>query len=306
MATIKEIIDSYCGETNIPKSSSYVGNTQPGAVQMLALFRKVGDALRNMPLQWTQLKRGYVFTTVTDQQSYALPGDFYRILESTQWDTTNQWPLYGPISDAAAALRDYGVVNITTRKGYRILGPVNHLISTAPYSKRASGKFTLDQASENSTDELYLGYLSCNYIWPRDWVASTAYSAGDIRSGNGFVYICTLGGTSGATRPSVATGTEVDGTVTWTVYTEPYLVNAANTKLNDADICLFDENLMIQGLAWAFMASKGLDYKQARFDWENEAKGAFSRFDGPSKINMAQRDPDWSDALNIREGSWDL
>lgn len=56
---------------------------------------------------------------------------------------------------------------------------------------------------------------------PPTWVQSTAYSAGDLvrpPTLNGYIYECTVGGTSGASEPGWGTtpdGTFSDGTVTW-------------------------------------------------------------------------------------------
>lgn len=305
--TIVTIIKNFCYRINVPAPSSIVGVSSPTEQQYLSLFQFIGDDLRNRPYQWPQLKRGYTFTTTTSTRKYQLPGDFYRILNSTQWDETNQWPLQGPISDANFTLREFAVVSLTNRKAYRLIGPVNYLYSTSPYSQRSRGWFEIDPAGENNTDELFLGYLSCNWIWPRDWVTSTVYSAGDIRAGNGYVYRTAAGGTSGATRPNWATGSSSDGSVTWTVYTEPYPCDASNSALNDSDLCLFDDDLMIEGMRWAYKRAKGLDYQQERQDWEDQLKSAFARFNGPTRISMCG--PLSEDAYlfpNVPSESWSL
>jgi len=307
MSTIKEILQNFCYRTNLPAPTSFVGVSSPTEQQYLSLFQFIGDNLRNRPYMWPQLKRGYTFTTTTDESVYQLPGDFYKLLLSDQWDVTNQWPLTGPISDYNMALRTYAVVGIQTMKAYQIVGPTQYLFSTSPYSQRSAGTITISPAGQNNTDELFLGYISCNWIWPRDWAANTAYSLGDIRTGNGYVYRVTTAGTSGTTRPSVSTGTEVDGTVTWTVYREPYLCNPANSALNDSDLCLFDEDLMIEGMRWAYKQAKGQDYQQERNDWEQQLKGAFGRFDGPTRINMGDElGNDWYNFPNMPQGGWDV
>lgn len=306
MSTIKEILQNFCYRINIPAPSAFVGVNSPAEQQYLSLFKFVGDNLRNRPYQWPQLKRGYTFNTATSQSLYELPGDFYRILDSNQWDVTNQWPMRGPISDYNFAVRDFAVVSLQTRKAFRLIGSVQHLYSTAPYSKRSAGKFQIDPPGENDTDQLFLGYVSCNWVWPRDWVATTAYSLGDIRSGNGYVYRCTTAGTSGTTRPSVTSGTVVDGTVTWTFYTEPYDASSANAALNDSDLCLFDDDLMIEGMRWAYLRAKGQDYQQERQDWENQVRSSFARFNGPTRINMSDEFDGAGEWPNLAGGSYTI
>lgn len=307
MATIKEIIQNFCYRANLPAPTAFVGVNSPTEQQYLSLFRFIGDNLRNRPYQWPQLKRGYTFNTQTNVRKYQLPGDFYRLLESTQWDTSNNWPMRGPISDFNFAVREFAVVSLQTRKAFRLIGPVNYLFSTSPYSQRSQGWFEIDPPGENNTDELFLGYMSCNWVWPRDWVTATVYAAGSIRAGNGYVYRTAAGGTSGVDRPDWATGSDSDGSVTWTVYAEPYLVDASNTALNDADLCLFDDDLMIDGMRWAYKRAKGQDYQQERADWENMVRSAYARFDGPTRINIGDEIWDqYGDWPNIPPGSWSV
>lgn len=275
-------------------------------MQYLSLFKMIGDNLRNRPYMWPQLKRGYTFTTTTNERRYQLPGDFYRILDSSQWDTTNHWPMRGPISDYQYAVREFAVVSLQTRKAFRLIGPVNYLYSTSPYSQRSRGWFEIDPAGENNTDELFLGYLSCNWIWPRDWVASTAYTAGNIRSGVGYMYRASNSATSGSTRPDWTTGSDTDGAVTWAVYTEPYEVNSTNTNLNDSDLCLFDDDLMIEGMRWAYFRAKKQDYEQERSDWEQMVKSAYARFNGPVRVSMCEQIDDYFEWPNVPSGSWNV
>lgn len=306
MATVKEIIQGFCYRVNIPAPSSIVGVSSPSEQQFLSLFRFIGDNLRNRPYQWPCLKRGYYFNTTTNITKYQLPGDFYRILNSSQWDVTNQWPLRGPISDFNYTLRDFAVVGLDSRKAYRLIGPTQYLYSTSPYSQRSAGWFEIDPPGANNTDQLFMGYISCNWVWPRDWVASTSYSLGDIRSGNGTVYICTTAGTSGSTRPSVTTGTEVDGTVTWTVYREPYLVAPSNSLLSDNDLCLFDDDMMIEGMRWAYFRAKKMDYQQERSDWEQSIRSAYSRFNGPTRISTTGSESEDDDWPSLAPGGWSV
>lgn len=259
-----------------------------------------------MPYLWPQLKRGYTFTTETDVSRYQLPGDFYRLLMDDGWDTTNQWPMRGPISDRMMQARQFAVIGLQTRKVYQIIGPTGYLFSTSPYSQRSASSIQIDPAGSNDTDELFLGYMSCNWIWPQDWVTNTVYAAGAIRSGDGYVYRTAAGGTSGATRPNWTSGSSSDGSVTWTVYTEPYLVNAANTALNDSDFCLFDEDIMIEGMRWAYKQAKGQPYEDFKFEWDKMVGAACSRFNAPSITNLA--DEGYGDIFNefplTPPGSW--
>ena len=197
-------------------------------------------------------------------------------------------------------------MSLQTRKVYRVIGPLGYLYSTAPYNKRSRGVFEIDPAGANNTDELFLGYLSCNYIAPKDWVQGAVYPAGAIVSGDGYTYFTETGGTAGSTRPNWSTGTQSDGGVDWSVYSEPYLIESSNSNLSDDDIVLFDDDLVIEGLRWSYLQAKKQDYVQERTDWENQVKGAYARFQGPVRVNL-------SDGLYVNDefprtplGSWEV
>lgn len=300
MSTVKEIIDEFCDRINQTRESTIVGSSAPAARQFLSLFKFIGRELVSNPNGWSQLKRIYTFTTATGVSTYQLPGDFDKLLVGTQWGVTNKIPLSGPISDAQLAFQTYGSVATSPFASYQINGAQGYIYNTTPYTQRSQGYFEISPAGQNNTDQNVIAYLSSNFVWPRSWVATTAYSLGDIRTGVNNMYICTTAGTSGTTRPSVLTGTVVDGTVTWQVYTEPY------TILNDADFCLLDDDLMIEGLRWAWYRAKKQDYTQERLDWERSVRSAVGRQNGACEINAGYNvnlNPDWP---NVPIGNWSI
>ena len=304
MATVLSLIQQFCYRSNLPAPSTVVGVTSPAELQYLSLFKFIGDNLRNRPFNWPQLKRTYEFNTQTDVRNYQMAGDFYRLLESTPWDQSNQWPMRGPISDYNFQIRSLAIVSLQTRKAFRIFGPSGYLYNTSPYSQRSAGYFEIDPAGQNDTDTLQFEYVSANWCWPRDWVTATAYTAGDIRSGVANLYIATSSGTSGATRPNWTSGSGSDGTVTWKVYTEPYVIS------NDSDFCLFDDDLIIEGMRWAYLDAKGLEPAQAsqkRQDWEMMVRSAMGRTNGPTRINAADEFGDqWGPWPYTPPGGWDV
>jgi len=300
MSTVKEIIDEFCDRINQPRESTIIGSTSPAARQFLSLFKFIGRELTSNPNGWSQLKRIYTFTVSTGVANYQLPGDFDKLLVGTQWGVTNQIPLSGPISDAQMAFQTYGQIPATPFASYQINGAQGYIFNTSPYTQRSQGYFQISPAGQNNTDQNAIAYLSNNFVWPRDWIANTAYSLNDVRTGVNNMYICTTAGTSGTTRPSVLTGTVVDGTVTWQVYTEPYIIS------NDSDFCLLDDDLMIEGLRWAWYRAKKQDYTQERIDWDRSVRSAIGRQNGPCEINAGYNvnlNPDWP---NVPVGSWSV
>lgn len=85
-----------------------------------------------------------------------------------------------------------------------------------------------------------------NAVHPDIWLANTAYVAGDLVRppvNNGFIYECTVGGTSGATVPGWGTSqnqTFSDNTVTWKTHVN---VALANTARIPGDYTLADYSL---------------------------------------------------------------
>ncbi len=436
-ATIKAILDEFCDRINQPRESSYVGSTQPAARQYVSLFKFIGDDLRNRPYQWPQLKRNWLFLTQTNVRNYPYPGDFYRPLEGTQFDDSNQIPMLGPISDRNYAIRSVGIISLQTQKAYQIIGKTSGIIHSRvnnEYNANTEGYFRIDPPGPSETDLLSMGYLSKNYMLPAAWVAGASYTittskvsvngqiytcqrtntagtvippsvfngigsdggsiwaacittdnpaspvlwgaatnyyAGQyIKTPGGKFYLCTTGGLSGGSEPTDTTNPVTDGTVVWnyidydfwdqdiqyaygdyvvayvtipgtaTTFLQLYQNVAINPFENvsgaltpnwwwdrgfwyqadgntfwkwqqakydvaaDTDVCLFDEEVMTEGMRWAWYRAKKQDYQQERIDWENQLRSAYARFEAPCAVNAANgADPayPWP---NVPLGSW--
>lgn len=82
------------GQFAVP--STIYGNTDPTAVQLLALANRAGKTLAKEA--WQILLTSYTFATVASTASYALPTDFGNFANLTFWDSTNYMPVKGPVT----------------------------------------------------------------------------------------------------------------------------------------------------------------------------------------------------------------
>lgn len=72
-------------------------STDGNVVQLRALLKALGrDLVRDH--QWSHLQKTYTFSTVNGTESYALPTDYDRLLNATQWNRTDNLPLNGPLN----------------------------------------------------------------------------------------------------------------------------------------------------------------------------------------------------------------
>ncbi len=303
MATVKELIDEFCDRINQPRESTYVGNTTPAARQYLSLFRFIANELLDYQDGWDQLKRTYTFTTTTGVANYQLPGDFLRLLTGTQWGVTNQIPLAGPLSNARLAFQTYGVNIATPYAGYQVNGAQGYIFNTSPYTQKSAGYFQISPAGQDDTTQNVIAYTSCNYVWPTNWVASTpGYIVGSKVAGVNNIYIATAitTGTSGTTRPSITTGTVVDGGVTWAPYHEPYPITA------DTDFVILDDDLFVEGLRWAWYESKQQFQAASTYEqrWRGNVRSALGRQNGACIVSAAYDTNDLLEWPCVAQGGW--
>lgn len=97
MASLFDLATDAADEIGIPRPSSVVGSADGNARRLLAMSNREGRSLVE-DADWTVLQRLHTFTTVASQEEYALPDDYSRLLRDTEWDRTEQRPLWGPLN----------------------------------------------------------------------------------------------------------------------------------------------------------------------------------------------------------------
>ncbi len=97
LLTICRAVLQEVGDWSTP--STIVANTDPLAVQLLALAQRSGKQLA-LDYKWQVLLTTHTFATVASTATYALPADFHRFANLTQWDRTNYEMVEGPVSPA--------------------------------------------------------------------------------------------------------------------------------------------------------------------------------------------------------------
>ena len=97
LLTICQYARREIGDFSVP--STIISNTDPIAVQLLALANRTGRTLA-LDFRWQVLLTNYTFPTVASTEDYALPSDFGRFANVTMWDRTNDTPVRGPLSPA--------------------------------------------------------------------------------------------------------------------------------------------------------------------------------------------------------------
>jgi hypothetical protein len=157
--TVLTIAQAIADEVGFPRPASLVGSTDDTARQLLALLNREGQSLVSR-YPWSACIRDKSVTVTSGTDTYAVPTDYSRIVDDTIWDTTNRWPMIGPLSSQEWETLQRGIQITTPRKCWRIIG-------------KASGTYTNPSATTlyvqitptptNSTDTFYYEYLTTGF-----------------------------------------------------------------------------------------------------------------------------------------------
>lgn len=99
-------------EFNTP--STIINNQDPSAVRLRAIAERNGRNLMRLHV-WQAMQQTYTFPTVNGTADYALPTDFQRFLNLTDWDRTNFRPLRGPVSPAEWEVLRSGTLSVASQ-----------------------------------------------------------------------------------------------------------------------------------------------------------------------------------------------
>lgn len=223
--------------------------------------------------------------------SYALPADYERQIPDTHWTLQHKWkmPLIG--APEWQAIKSSQIASLE-RQRIKFEGVLDSQIFIDPTPGA-------DEDGENLT----FYYQSKNWIRPKVWAASTAFTANDLVWYNGNIYSVGSSGTSGSTAPTHTSGSASDGslTLTYQALTEWDRFQA------DTDVPLLDDNLIGLGIQYKFLQSSGFEYAQAKADYEEHLSRVVSDLGGDPIIDTTKRrSPYYMAHGSIPDGSWSM
>lgn len=232
--TILSIIQDATDElSSLARPSAIVASTEREVQRLLTFAHITGDRIIQK-YDWPSCVLQGTISLVAGTATYALPGDFERLLSNTHWDGANHWMLIGPYTPQEWQALKRGVSTNIPRKAFRIHSNIDNKIDLHP----------VPGAGETG-NILYYEYVSKSWClpiaWeatPTPWTSSTSFAAQAYCSSNGNVYQTLNGGTTGSTAPSHTTTTASvsDGGVAW------FYIKTIHT-FSAGDYCSYNGNI---------------------------------------------------------------
>jgi len=96
--TLLSVIQSAADEINLPPVTQVIGNQDQTVRGLLRAFVKEGRDLLQEDPPWSALINEYTFDTVDQQEEYAFPQDYQRMINNTAWDRNQFWQIRGGIT----------------------------------------------------------------------------------------------------------------------------------------------------------------------------------------------------------------
>lgn len=268
--SLLSILDGACSGLKLAPIGAYVGSTEKLARELINSLNRILWMMRNR-YEWAELIKQCSITLADGVESYAIPGDYNRMVDRTSWSTATNWELLGPLTPQEWNwIKEGTISSVGPRQRFRLKGNTGKRLFIDPVP-----------SSGEAGQIIVFEYVSENCIFPVQWVTGTAYLANQYVSNLGNIYYANNNGTSGATAPVHTSGVVTDGVIGWHYFTGAY-----TSPLADTDSPIFDETLVQMGVEWHFLESNGLDFVSRRTDWEREVLRHLSRFMGSRTLSV--------------------
>lgn len=280
--TILSMAQAAAKRLQITSPTTFIGSTDNNMILLLAMFE---EAVSNIGSEfpWPEIQREYTFTLATSTDSYALPDDFDRRTNETEWNRTQKWPLIGPLDAVLWEVYKSGLITTVPRQRFRVKGwgLTQFFIDPTPSS------------SENGQTCVY-EYCSQTTIAPKTWVASTSWLGLRYCSYNGYIF--DRGSTGAAsTGTSAPTPSSLnDGSITWTLYTAAY-----NTFAYDSDNVLLDNDVVLERAIWRFKQERGFDFEDYRAKAEEQKEMTKTKKTGAMILGIPRNNIGYPPVLGI-------
>jgi hypothetical protein len=151
--TAINIINAASQELGIGVVSLDSASTGNAGFQLLGLLNALGSDLIRVH-DWQNLEKTMTFTGDGVATTFALPADFGRQVNQTQWCASNRQPMIGPMTAQQWSWCQYGLVGTGIYFRYRILGN-QYTVYPVP----------------GVGEQFALYYISRNWVLPADQVA---------------------------------------------------------------------------------------------------------------------------------------
>lgn len=119
--TANDIVNTALQELGLGMVNLSAGAADATGYQTLGLLNALGDQI-NRAHDWQNLEKVMQFTGDGTTTEFALPADFGRQVNQTQWSASDNRPMQGPVSPQIWAWDKYGIVAPGIFYQYRILG----------------------------------------------------------------------------------------------------------------------------------------------------------------------------------------
>lgn len=129
MKTALSIIQTAMYRMNETAPTTLEGTLAPNTRQLLHLLYEVCEEIRAYKC-WDVQKRKHTFTTEANVSTYDFPADFYAPVPGTAYNTDDELPLDGPVSDMEFAFKLYGGAPSALNFTYRVFGSQMELSPT--------------------------------------------------------------------------------------------------------------------------------------------------------------------------------
>lgn len=281
--TILDLVNQAAAEIGFPSVSYLNGSTDKNSQRFLALAKAEGEESSSQ-VMWPQLEKLGTVTLVANQANYVLPYDFDRIISETGWDSSNKWPLWGPVTASEWQSLKYSTSGSTLPWAYRAYGS-------------QSNQFYLDPtpATGDAGKILAFRYYSKWYARPKTWKANTAFQPGTFCSYNGYYFYTTAGGTSGTeapdyNNPNINSYSTYDGGITWLL--EGFGWTYSNVTpyepfVHDADELNIPERSFVLGLKWRMKKATGFEWQDLYQEYLIQRQSEIGKLNGGRILDIA-------------------
>ena len=120
-STAKTIINRTAVQLGLQSLTDPVGSTDPNFVLLLELLNDAGANLLSQH-EWAHLIQEFTITTANGATFYALPADFDRAVDDSEWNRSTRLPMIGPLRGQEVQYIKARLSGVLVQVAYRIQG----------------------------------------------------------------------------------------------------------------------------------------------------------------------------------------